>query len=182
MVVHHPRYDGGPRFNSWPVQIFYRPFRTFTTSTTALHLAMKPLSRLTINEAAVVHGLPNLIPAISTFFAQQNDLDNSMLNGDRRLQVWHKLCVQQTSYHNKATLEAPQTLRSIPPSTTNPYGLMIPLSLALCPRAIGRGVALLAILWSNCGLFFVFWDRTYLLPMCSPSMLPPDLALTTHVP
>ena len=21
--MHHPRYDEGPRFNSWPVQIFY---------------------------------------------------------------------------------------------------------------------------------------------------------------
>ena len=98
-----------------------RPFRTFATSTTAFHLATKPSSRLTINEAAVVHGVPDLIHAISTFFSQQND--NLTLNGDRRLQVWHKLRIQQTSYHNKGTLEVPQTLRSIPPSTTNPYGL-----------------------------------------------------------
>ena len=98
-----------------------RPFRMFATSTTAFHLATKPSSRLTINEAAVVHGVPDLIQAISTFFAQQND--SLTLNGDRRLQVWHKLRVQQSLYHNKGTLEAPQTLRSIPPSTTNLYGL-----------------------------------------------------------
>ena len=102
---------------------------------TALHLATKPSSRLTINEAAVVHGLPDLIPAIFTFSAQQNNLDNSTLNGDRRLQVWHKLRIQQTSYHNKATLEAPQTLRSIPLSTTNPYRLYDSVIISPLPES-----------------------------------------------
>ena len=56
------------------------------------------------------------------------------------------------------------------------------LLLALYPRAIGRGVVLLAILWSNCGSFFVFWDWTHLLPMCSPLTLSPNLARIIHVP
>ena len=109
------------------------PFQTFATSTTAFHLAMKPSSWLTISEATDVHGIPDLIPAMSTFFAQQNN--NLMLSGDCRLQVWHKLCVQQTSYHSKATLKAPQTLCSIPPSTTNPHGLYDSVIISPLPES-----------------------------------------------
>ena len=112
-----------------------KPFRTFATSTTAFHLTTKPSSRLTIDEAAIVHGLPDLIPALSAFFTQQNHSDSLALNGDRRLQVWHKLRVQQTSYHNKAILEVPQTLRSVPPSTTNPFGLYDSVIISPLPES-----------------------------------------------
>lgn len=94
-----------------------RPFRTFATSTTAFHLATKPSLRLTVGEAAIAYDIPDLANAISAFFAEAM--------GDsthRRLQIWHKIRVQQLSYHTKA-LELPQTLRAIPPSATNPHGL-----------------------------------------------------------
>ena len=67
-----------------------RPFHTFTTPTTAFHLATKPSARLTVSEAAVIYGLTDLVPAISTFFAQQN---SHLAHTDRRLQVWYKIRV-----------------------------------------------------------------------------------------
>ena len=140
------------RFPSAP-----RPFRTFATSATAFHLATKPSSQLAIDEAAVIHGLADLIPSISAFFARQDD--NSLLSGDRRLQVWHKLCVQQTSYHSKETLEAPQTLRSIPPSTTNPYGIYDSVIIGPSPESNwprsgldGHSVAQLQLIFRVLGL------------------------------
>ena len=95
------------------------PFRTLATATTAFHLATKPSARLTVSEAAAVYGLTDLAPAISAFFAQQSD---NLTHGNRRLQVWYKLRVQQMSYHTK-TVEPPQTLRAMPPSAANPHGL-----------------------------------------------------------
>ena len=96
-----------------------KPFRTFATSTTAFHLATKPLSRLSVAEAAVKYDLPDLGPAISAFLAQQNGITVSL--DTIKLQIWHNLRVQQRSYHSEE-LEPPQTLRANPPSTANPYG------------------------------------------------------------
>jgi len=39
-----------------------------------------------------------------------------------KLQIWHKVRVQQVSYHNSETVLLPQTLRAIPPSTANRFG------------------------------------------------------------
>ena len=96
-----------------------KPFCTFTTSTTAFHLAIKPLSRLSVAEAAVKYDLPDLGPAISAFLTQQNGITVSL--DTIKLQIWHNLHVQQRSYHSKE-LEPPQMLRANPPSTANPYG------------------------------------------------------------
>ncbi|KAF8833078.1 hypothetical protein BDN67DRAFT_986268, partial [Paxillus ammoniavirescens] len=40
-----------------------------------------------------------------------------------RLQVWHKIRVQQMHYHNHNTPDSPQTLQAIPPSDTTTHGL-----------------------------------------------------------
>ena len=107
------------------------PFHTFTTPTTAFHLAMKPSARLTVSEAAVIYGLTDLTPAISTFFAQQN---SHLVHTDCRLQVWYKIRVQQMSYHTR-TVEPPQTLRAIPPSTVNSHGLYDSVIVSSLPES-----------------------------------------------
>ncbi|KAF8547631.1 hypothetical protein OG21DRAFT_1527027 [Imleria badia] len=47
-----------------------KPYCMFATTTTAFHLATKPSLQLTATEAAAKYGLPDLVLAISTFFAQ----------------------------------------------------------------------------------------------------------------
>jgi hypothetical protein len=96
-----------------------RPFRMFATSTTAFHVAIKPLSQLTLAEAAVKYRLPDLISAVSTFLAQQNG--SAAPPDNIKLQIWHSVHIQQMLYHSR-DLEPPQTLRATPPSVTNPHG------------------------------------------------------------
>ena len=95
-----------------------RPFCTFATSTTIFHVVIKPSSQLTLAEAAVQYRLPNLIPAVSTFLAQQNG--SAVPPDNIKLQIWHSVCMQQMSYHNR-DLESPQTLCATPLSVTNPH-------------------------------------------------------------
>lgn len=95
-----------------------KPFRTFSTTTTAFHLAAKPSLRLTLREAALKYQLPDLASAVTTFFGQQNDVSPA----DLRLQIWHKVRTQQATYHDTKIVDSPQTLRAVPPTATNPYG------------------------------------------------------------
>lgn len=81
-----------------------RPFRTFATSTTAFHVAIKPSSRLTVAEAAVEYHLPDLIPALSAFLAQQNGSSAPTNLNNVKLQIWHSVRIQQLAYHNKDLL------------------------------------------------------------------------------
>ena len=94
-----------------------KPYHMFTTSTTGFHLAAKPSSQLTIDEAATTYQLPDLGGAIVAFFVNEDP----HFQVPDKLQVWHKVCIQQLSYHNEILLP-PQTLCAILPSTTNPYG------------------------------------------------------------
>ena len=98
-----------------------QPFWTFATSTTTFHIAIKPSLWLTVAEAALKYKLPDLIPTISSFLAQQNHSSVPMVPDNIKLQIWHSLHVQQMSYHTR-DLEPPQTLCAIPSSATNPYG------------------------------------------------------------
>ena len=94
-----------------------RPYRTFATSTTGFHLAIKPSLRVSVHEAATLYQLPGFKDAIAVFFTShglQLPID--------RLQVWHKIRVQQLAYHDRKTPLAPQTLCAVPPSNTNRYG------------------------------------------------------------
>ena len=96
-----------------------KPFHTFASETTAFHLAMKPSLRLTLGKAAQKYGLPDLIPATIAFCARERDV---LSPADWTLQTWHRVRVQQVTYHNK-TLDSPQMLHAMPPMTSNPYGL-----------------------------------------------------------
>jgi len=89
----------------------------FATSTTGFHLATKPSSQLTVDEAATTYQLPDLGGTIAAFFANE---DPGFQVPDK-LQIWGKVHVQQLSYHNQVLL-SPQTLHAIPPLAANPYG------------------------------------------------------------
>ncbi|KAG9311317.1 hypothetical protein JVU11DRAFT_8409 [Chiua virens] len=80
--------------------------------------APKPLLQLTLQEAALKYKLPDLVPAICNFIAQWNC---NLAPDNIKLQIWHSVCVQQTSYHKK-DLEPLQTLCAISPSASNLYG------------------------------------------------------------
>jgi len=98
-----------------------KPYRMFATSTTSFHLATKPSSRSSVNEAATAYHLPDLADAIAAFFRNGDALVQGQPRTDK-LQIWHKVRVQQVSYHNSETVLPPQTLRAIPPSTANRFG------------------------------------------------------------
>ena len=137
-----------------------KPYCTFATSTTGFHLAAKPLSRLTIDEAANTHQLPDLGGAIVVFFANE-DPHFQVLD---KLQVWHKVRIQQLSYHNEILLP-PQTLCAIPPSTTNPYGRYDSAIISLHPQSdwpknglVGHSVSQVQMVFCllRSDLFFVY--------------------------
>ncbi|KIJ11760.1 hypothetical protein PAXINDRAFT_15343 [Paxillus involutus ATCC 200175] len=78
--------------------------------------------------------LPDLRPAIWEFLQRLHDGSPHPVSGARtqqqdyslpfeRLQIWCKVRVQQMSYHDRQAPGAPQTLRALPPSATNPHGL-----------------------------------------------------------
>ncbi|KAF8836972.1 hypothetical protein BDN67DRAFT_1014227 [Paxillus ammoniavirescens] len=78
-----------------------KPYHTFASSTTALHLANKPPLQLSIDEAADQFGLPDLWPAIHDFLTcHENGLvhplrgtwsqDQDCLLPFDKLQIWYK--------------------------------------------------------------------------------------------
>ncbi|KAI5987639.1 hypothetical protein EDD15DRAFT_2371999 [Pisolithus albus] len=110
-----------------------RPYRTFSTATTAFHLSTKPSLRLSVDEAAAVFNLPDLRAAISEYLHRLESGMPHRVSGVRsqqdhqlpfdRLQIWCKVRVQQMRYHSRQTPDTPQTLRAFHPSTVNPHGL-----------------------------------------------------------
>jgi len=96
-----------------------KPYWAFAMSMTSFHLATKPLLRLSVDEAATAYQLPDLEDAIIAF--ANRDVCFQGHSGIQKLQIWHKVCLQQLSYHGNIPL-LPQTLLAIPPSTTDPYG------------------------------------------------------------
>lgn len=111
-----------------------KPHCTFSSSTTAFHIANKPSLRMTINEAADLYGIPDLRPAIWHFLQRVHHRADHPVSGIRPqelqyplpsdcLQIWYKLRVQQPLYHDDKRLDAPQTLRAVPPSNDRPHGL-----------------------------------------------------------
>ena len=110
-----------------------KPHRTFSTTTTAFHLATKPSQSLSIDEAATTFNLPDLHEALCTFFCRFEDGTPHAVSGVRtggnlvlpfnRLQIWHKIHVQQRLYHNTEASAVPQTLRALSPSASHPHGL-----------------------------------------------------------
>lgn len=110
-----------------------RPHRTFSTTTTAFHIGTKPSLRLTIDEAATMFGLPDLLPELCRFWQRidngvAHSLSGAITQDENyslpfdRLQIWCKLRVQQMQYHEREKPDAPQTLRAVPPTTTDSHG------------------------------------------------------------
>ncbi|KAI6043346.1 hypothetical protein EDC04DRAFT_2600224 [Pisolithus marmoratus] len=85
-----------------------KPYCTFTTPMTSFHLSTKPSFWLTIDEASITYQLPDLKTCLGNFLCKWG-------------YIWHKLHVQQLSYHNK-TLLSPQMLCAIPPLMAHPHG------------------------------------------------------------
>ena len=111
-----------------------KPYRTFSPSTTAFHIANKPSLCTTIDQAATLFGVPDLCPAICEYLQHAQAGVNHDVSGVRtqgldcrlpfdRIQIWYKLRVQQFLYHADAKVDAPQTVRSYPPSPERPHGL-----------------------------------------------------------
>jgi hypothetical protein len=110
-----------------------KPHHTLSTTTTAFHLASKPSLRLSVDDAAVMFKLPDLRVALAEYLCHLQNRTPHLVSGVRsgqnhalpfdHLQIWYKIRVQQMQYYNKHTPDAPQTLRALPPSSSNPHGL-----------------------------------------------------------
>ncbi|KAI5981814.1 hypothetical protein EDD15DRAFT_2379006 [Pisolithus albus] len=99
------------------------PHRIFATSTTAFRLAVKPSLRVMIDEAAETFGLSDLRPAITDYIHRDDRLMTEVLNPSaEKVQIWFKVRVQQPSYHDRSSLESPQSLLASPPSAYLPSG------------------------------------------------------------
>jgi len=110
-----------------------RPFRTFTSSTTAINLAIKPSLRMSVDGASELFQMPDLRPAISEYLYHSARGEAHKVSGHRQatahckvpaagLQIWSKIQVQQGTFHDSGTVEPPQTLIISPPSQHNVSG------------------------------------------------------------
>ncbi|KAI6130716.1 hypothetical protein EDD16DRAFT_1700678 [Pisolithus croceorrhizus] len=107
---------------------------TFASSTTTIHLATKPHRQMTINEAATLFDLPDLLSAIHDCFDRcANSIDHD-ISGQRRaslnyslplnkIQIWTKIRMQVQNYHNPEMVEPAQMMNVTPPSQEHPCGL-----------------------------------------------------------
>ncbi|KAG1860979.1 hypothetical protein C8R48DRAFT_774239 [Suillus tomentosus] len=106
------------------------PLRSFVVGRTALHLAYDPSIRnIGVDEVAVMFNLPDLRPALADFLHREETSEHCLhaISGPRRagpeaelpfdkLQVWFKICLQETEFHDAHTIRPAQTLNCAPPS------------------------------------------------------------------
>ncbi|KAG0694390.1 hypothetical protein DFH29DRAFT_1006389 [Suillus ampliporus] len=111
------------------------PLRSFIIGRTALHLSYDPSIKIaTIDEVAIMFSLPDLRPAIADFLHREVTHGNQIhsIGGPRRalhdaelpfnnLQVWFKVRLQETNFHDPNNIRPAQTLNCSPPS--NPWTL-----------------------------------------------------------
>ena len=112
------------------------PLRSFVVGRTAFHFAYEPSIRnITINEVAVKFGLPDLRPAIADFLHREATHGHNhvhAIGGPRRagptaelpfdkVQVWFKVRLQDTEFHDVCHIRPAQTLNCAPPS--DPWAL-----------------------------------------------------------
>ncbi|KAI5985841.1 hypothetical protein EDD15DRAFT_2373743 [Pisolithus albus] len=153
-----------------------KPYCTFATATTAFHLATKPSLRLTVDEAATTYQLPALEGAIATFFANRDTCFQGREHATNKLYIWHKVHVQQLSYHDRNLLP-PQTLCAIPPASANPYGRYDPVIVSVHPQSdwprsglAGHSVSQLRIIFrlSRSDLFLAYVQHFNIATNISP--------------
>jgi len=158
-----------------------KPYHTFVTPTTSFHLATKPSLWLTVDEAAIAYQLPDLNHALSTFFANGDTSFQDSQHAITKLQIWHKLRVQQFSYHNK-TLLSPQMLHAIPPSTTNPHSQYDSIIISVQPQSdwprdglAGHSVSQLRMIFrlAHSDLFLVYVQHFNIVPQSNLTNVSP---------
>ncbi|KAG1854650.1 hypothetical protein C8R48DRAFT_609736 [Suillus tomentosus] len=107
------------------------PLRTFVIGRTAYHLTYSPSIRsISINDAAIKFGLPDLRLAIADFLRREATHGQNYVHtigGARRagptaslpfdkIQIWFKLRLQDTEFHDSSIIRPAQTLNCVPPS------------------------------------------------------------------
>ncbi|KAG2750292.1 hypothetical protein P692DRAFT_20873234 [Suillus brevipes Sb2] len=113
------------------------PLRTFVVGCTAFHLAYSPSLRvISVDNAAIKFGLPDLQPAIADFhhcedthgYYHVHSLggarragSNALLPFDK-LQIWFTLRLQNTEFHDSTNVRPAQTLNCAPPSDIWTFG------------------------------------------------------------
>ena len=142
-----------------------KPHRTFSTFTTAFHIANKLSLSMTIDEAATLYGIPDLHPAIWEYLqCVQHCTDDYPVSGVRtsdlhcplpfdHVQIWYKLRVQQFLYHDGNRVDTPQTVRAYPPSRGRSHELhdaviMSPGPESDWPQAGLEGTIITLLMWS----------------------------------
>ncbi|KAI5994536.1 hypothetical protein EDC04DRAFT_2586229 [Pisolithus marmoratus] len=150
-----------------------KPYCTFATPMTGFHLSTKPSFWLTIDEASVTYQLPDLEHALVTFFANGDTSFQVSQQAITKLQIWHKLHVQQLSYHNK-TLLSPQTLHAILPSMAHPYGQYDSIITSIHPKT-GHSVSQLHLIFhlTRSDLFLTYVQHFNIVPQSNPSNVNP---------
>ena len=98
------------------------PYRILASSTTAFRLAVKPLLRVSTDEAADMYGLPDLWSAITGYLSRADCLVEITNLPTEKMQVWFKVRVQLPNYHDPQLLEPPQSLLASPPLARVPIG------------------------------------------------------------
>ncbi|KAG1887913.1 uncharacterized protein F5891DRAFT_1132056 [Suillus fuscotomentosus] len=112
------------------------PLRTFVIGRTAFHLAYDPSIRsITLDEVAIKFGLPDLRPAMADYLHREVTYSNHIhsIGGPRRaghnaelpfhkVQVWFKVRLQETEFHDICDICPAQTLNCVPPSDPWTFG------------------------------------------------------------
>ncbi|KAI6004772.1 hypothetical protein EDD15DRAFT_2155216 [Pisolithus albus] len=110
------------------------PPRSFISGPVAFHLGFHPaVGSMGISDVAEKYGLPDLHPALVHYFCHNHDDRPLAVGGQRydrtdvplpfqRLQVWHKVRLQQMAYHDPTAILPAQTLNASPPATGWPRG------------------------------------------------------------
>ncbi|KAG1810602.1 uncharacterized protein BJ212DRAFT_1484180 [Suillus subaureus] len=107
------------------------PLHTFIVGCMAFHLTYSPSIRsISVDDAAIKFGLSDLQPAIVDFLhheATQGQDYIHAIRGARRagpaaslpfdkIQIWFKLQLQETDFHDSSIIQPAQTLNCVPPS------------------------------------------------------------------
>ncbi|KAG0703292.1 hypothetical protein DFH29DRAFT_998586 [Suillus ampliporus] len=107
------------------------PLRSFSFARTTFHLGYHPSIRnITVDEAAIKFGLPDLRPAIADFLQHEATHGHQHIHaigGPRRsgptaalpfntIQVWFEIRLQETDLHNDQIIKPAQTLNCTPPN------------------------------------------------------------------
>ncbi|KAG1835925.1 hypothetical protein DFJ58DRAFT_719208 [Suillus subalutaceus] len=106
------------------------PLRSFVVGRTAFHIAYDAsIRKISIDDVAIKFSLPDLRPAIADFIQREatcGDQHIHAIGGPRRgahtailpfdrVQVWFKVRLQETEFHDAHTIRPAQTLNCAPP-------------------------------------------------------------------